>query len=399
MEAFIRSKKRSLSATIDKDQGSSDIDWKIDLNRKTRRWQIYPSDGTDEKSITPLGYSASVSSNCSEDSCSLPLTSSDDETSTCSGDFATEAFNVGHVHRATVKPSATESLPSSPMDSALPSFISDSHYMLGEKKIAALAKCEKSPLLLLGSDVMAQILIFLDPVEILSVLNMPLCKDWQQCYTSHRDLWKVLCYMEPFKLDDRDETLTNEDEDYALSNGHASIDRYRIMYTSFVRCMKYLKQIKQDVRNGVPLSVIDCKHSSFPHLGGNSKCLKRLLAGKKTEVLRSPAKNPSICNAPIGVLAEDPITRDVSTNMLRAYSSPTMRDFSLFSLLKIQPIMSNPPKPSRKIKHGNSMITSRLLGPSAQGKPSFMNLPQSCAIFSIANWMVAYPKVEGIQVS
>ena len=43
------------------------------------------------------------------------------------------------------------------------------------------------------------------------------------------------------------------------------------------------------------------------------------------------------------------------------------------------------------------MITSRLLGPAADGKVSHLSLPQSCAIYSIVNWMVAFPDVEGIQ--
>jgi hypothetical protein len=43
------------------------------------------------------------------------------------------------------------------------------------------------------------------------------------------------------------------------------------------------------------------------------------------------------------------------------------------------------------------MITDRLLGPTADGKPSHLNLPTSCAIYSIVNWMVAHPDVEGIQ--
>ena len=53
---------------------------------------------------------------------------------------------------------------------------------------------------------------------------------------------------------------------------------------------------------------------------------------------------------------------------------------------------------TKKPRYGNSMITSRLLGPSSQGDPSHLQLPRSCAIYSIVNWMVAYPEVEGIQV-
>lgn len=43
------------------------------------------------------------------------------------------------------------------------------------------------------------------------------------------------------------------------------------------------------------------------------------------------------------------------------------------------------------------MITSRLWGPTATGVPSHLNLPKSCAIYSIVNWMVAHPNVRGIQ--
>jgi hypothetical protein len=44
------------------------------------------------------------------------------------------------------------------------------------------------------------------------------------------------------------------------------------------------------------------------------------------------------------------------------------------------------------------MITDRLLGPSASGHPnSNLNLPWSCAIYSIVNWMVAFSDVQGIQ--
>lgn len=44
------------------------------------------------------------------------------------------------------------------------------------------------------------------------------------------------------------------------------------------------------------------------------------------------------------------------------------------------------------------MITDRLLGPTAAGDPGNLNLPWSCAIYSIVNWMVAFLDVEGIQI-
>lgn len=43
------------------------------------------------------------------------------------------------------------------------------------------------------------------------------------------------------------------------------------------------------------------------------------------------------------------------------------------------------------------MITSRLYGPAQGSEPSNLNLPWSCAIYSIVNWMVAFSDVEGLQ--
>ena len=44
------------------------------------------------------------------------------------------------------------------------------------------------------------------------------------------------------------------------------------------------------------------------------------------------------------------------------------------------------------------MITSRLYSPVEGAEPSNLNLPWSCAIYSIVNWMVAFSDVEGIQI-
>jgi hypothetical protein len=54
-------------------------------------------------------------------------------------------------------------------------------------------------------------------------------------------------------------------------------------------------------------------------------------------------------------------------------------------------------KRKKRVKYGHSMLTQRLLGPSADGTPGQNDLPWSCAIYSIVNWMVAFSDVEGIQ--
>jgi hypothetical protein len=48
-------------------------------------------------------------------------------------------------------------------------------------------------------------------------------------------------------------------------------------------------------------------------------------------------------------------------------------------------------------KFGHSQLTQRLLGPSKDGQAGNVNLPWSCAIYSIVNWMVVFADVEGIQ--
>lgn len=45
------------------------------------------------------------------------------------------------------------------------------------------------------------------------------------------------------------------------------------------------------------------------------------------------------------------------------------------------------------------MLTDRLLRPTRGGNVDNINLPWSCAIYSVVNWMVAFADVEGIQVS
>jgi hypothetical protein len=51
------------------------------------------------------------------------------------------------------------------------------------------------------------------------------------------------------------------------------------------------------------------------------------------------------------------------------------------------------------VKYGFSSLTSRLLGPAITGEAGTnVELPWSCAIYSIVNWMVTFGDVEGIQV-
>lgn len=130
----------------------------------------------------------------------------------------------------------------------------------------------RPPILAMGCDVMAHILTFLQPPDILNVLTMPLSKGWRRNFTSQPELWRVLCLVEPFKATVDDDSISpsrDSDEDAASSSDDSycrlksekstdkSLDKYRLLYTSFVRCMKYVAQIREDAINGRPPAYID----------------------------------------------------------------------------------------------------------------------------------------------
>lgn len=250
---------------------------------------------------------------------------------------------------------------------------------------------------------MAQVLTFLDASEILSVLTMPLCKEWHQSYGSNQDLWKTMCLLEPFKATLPDDSDSDDDESFTSLPMEPAVKNvfgeYRLMFTSFVRCLRYLERIQQDARNGLTPTSSDNSQSGFPHFG-ISKSLKRFLQ-RKNDVFGNIDDTPAEAAAPIQtkpVGVTDIGYRKVGSWLLlfvalcrRMPHSPCVRLYS-------QRAAPSEESMNKKPRFGNSMITGRLLGPSSKGEPSHLQLPRSCAIYSIVNWMVAYPDVEGIQV-
>ena len=200
-------------------------------------------------------------------------------------------------------------------------------------KRCQISSCEKGgrpPIMTVGCDIMAHVLTFLEPPEILEKLTMPLSKSWQQSFTSQPELWRVLCLVEPFKASvyfkSKKDTNGNDDDDDGNTSSSSSgssdsfcslqrvvdknqekakLDRFRSMYTSFVRCMKYLSQIRDDARNGRQPKYIDygthkAKVPSYEDENEESRNkamvaepnddLQRFLAEARDVVLRS---NPS----------------------------------------------------------------------------------------------------------
>jgi hypothetical protein len=189
---------------------------------------------------------------------------------------------------------------------------------------------------------MANILSFVDPPEAVRLLTAPICTQWRASYTAHQDLWRTLCKAEPFcaKLeDDRDRGQQNEtrsksneeddsddDEDdddddsfcsldkyYDLSDdeedkseSHDVLGEYRLLYTSFVRCMNYLNRLHDDAKKGRPITGDTFSVSNkFPTFEV-TKGLKRFLSRSKNhEALKAAIGGiQSTSTIPIGVTAD-----------------------------------------------------------------------------------------------
>ncbi|CAJ1942076.1 unnamed protein product [Cylindrotheca closterium] len=228
----------------------------------------------------------------------------------------------------------------------------------------------ESPIFRLPSDIMAEILVFLEPSEVLEVVSSPLCKKWLQSYAHDHDLWKVLCTLKPFKVDHGScQAPTNEGLLYSFIQveGDLSfkVSRHRLVYISFVRCVNYLRSLKQGNRNTTSMKPSD-------------RGIGNALGVATREVPYGIINRRRLGNEiPPRSKMETKVERNPQGSKL--YDSETM------------------PPPSKRPRYGKSMITSRLLGPSSVGAPSHLTLPRSCAIFSVVNWMVAHAHVEGIQ--
>ena len=228
----------------------------------------------------------------------------------------------------------------------------------------------KPPIMSLGSDIMAHVLTFMEPPEILGVLTLPLSKEWQSTFAGQHELWRVLCLMKPFKAQVGEDYFSSSsssssssggtsdvgdaDDDGSLSscsevgvngtttvvtdglpsravwnkkkgytkmvaasaamakrstvvdiktttraithhhqrrsspvkNSASKLGKYRLLYTSFVRCMKYLERMKEDVLHGRPPSVIDYGGSSVisKQTMGTNQSLQQFLAGARVVV-------------------------------------------------------------------------------------------------------------------
>jgi hypothetical protein len=265
--------------------------------------------------------------------------------------------------------------------------------------------------------VMAHILTYLDPPAILDTLTMPLNKKWVTNYTRSPELWRVLCLLEPFKAEVDDDDEDQDDEDSEDDNDSfkdidmggkdcltsESYTKYRLTYTSFVKCARYLTRITDDSRNGRPLTVMGFGNNN-DRAGG-----QLIAANRNLQRFFSKAREVTAASQRETMISEDDDALVATTHAALAFSS-TPKHRSSANKRHCHGIEETTAL-TKKPKHtGPSKLTSNLLGPSLSstvatasggGLPvagGDVELPWSCAIFSIVNWMVGFSDVEGILV-
>lgn len=150
---------------------------------------------------------------------------------------------------------------------------------LKSKRLTVTNVNGRPPILAVGSDVMAHVLTFLQPPEILDILTTPFSKTWQRMFTHSPELWRVLCLVEPFKANVEEESSSEDDTTSDSGDSFCSmekqenlqksaLEKYRSLYTAFVRCMKYLSQIRDDAMSGRLPAYID-----YGYVGGLSSSI------------------------------------------------------------------------------------------------------------------------------
>jgi len=265
----------------------------------------------------------------------------------------------------------------------------------------------------LGQDVMAQVVQFLEPPEIHSFLTTPLSKAWLVTYTAPQELWKILCTAKPFyaKLDEGSICGSNGSSDGSTCSFPICNDlemrhlfgRYRLLYTSFVRCMKYLNRLQDDALNGrtpTGYNSNETQNDIYPYHKNVS--LKAYFA-KARRLVRSsnPRRNGggsrSSSDAALSITSESGSHGSNGHDKGSQGKGLTAANAAAGSG-KITGSGSRQQRNGSGQRFGRSMLTDRLLRPTQAGDVDNVNLPWSCAIYSVVNWMVAFADVEGIQI-
>ncbi|KAL3798398.1 hypothetical protein HJC23_005051 [Cyclotella cryptica] len=246
----------------------------------------------------------------------------------------------------------------------------------------------------LGADVMALVVSFLEVPESHTLLTSPLSKTWLETYTVPQELWKIMCTSRPFyaKLEENPDGSSDVSTcSFPLCNDlqmRHLFGRYRLLYSSFVRCMKYLDRLRDDALNGRTPTVYNNSSQHDLHPYNRNGSLKAYFARARRLVRRNRRNGGSSSIGSDSVSGS--LTTDSGEEQKLKEKFPAGSSSSEHSLRDQQ--NASGPRTAR------SMLTDRLLRPTRAGDVDNVNLPWSCAIYSVVNWMVAFVDVEGIQI-
>jgi len=248
-----------------------------------------------------------------------------------------------------------------------------------------VASSHDCPIYIIGTDTMAKCLSYMEPQETHNILTMPLSKTWLSTYTQPNDLWKVLCMSNPF-----DARLEANDKNYAQYETQRGIGRFRMLYASFTRCKVYLDNLYYDAINGRRTSPIVGRPPSLGFTYINES-LKAFFMRAKVHSDKTKFQVDSDVST-----SSSSITFNQELKHCR-YGSP------ILCLAKNDECPSKE-KPYNEVTSKNShlQLTHSSLAasrsPAVDDHSGFVNLPWTCAIYSVANWMVAFADVRGIQI-
>ena len=175
-------------------------------------------------------------------------------------------------------------LPKKSSESSVESSLTSASADVSAKASETVSTYPTTPLYDLGVDAMAKVLSYLHPIEVYRFASMPLSKSFKTTYSQPQDLWKILCLAEPFYA--KAEKTNGQEDDESISSYPICkslelkhiIGRYRLLYSSFIKCVRYLDRIKEDAKAGkVPAAVYSGSNEEAVSFGENSS-LKRFFA-------------------------------------------------------------------------------------------------------------------------
>jgi hypothetical protein len=153
--------------------------------------------------------------------------------------------------------------------------------------------------------------------------------------------------------------------------------------------VKYLDRLRDDAINGRTPSGYSSQQDLHPYNRNGS--LKAYFARARRLVRRSRRNAGSASSSSVsGSLSTDSGEEQKMNEKMPAVEAAAASSSSE---------NSNHSRQNPQPRFGRSMLTERLLRPTRTGEVDNVNLPWSCAIYSVVNWMVAFVDVEGIQVS